>query len=90
MAISANYESIVNNVYHYIWTQLNQLDVFLATDPNNAVLTAQWEAFWNVLAHLDPDAAADRAKSYKAREQFMPETEVQVPLGDFKTLEAMR
>lgn len=68
MAISVNYESIVNNVYHYIWTQLNQLDVFLQVSPDDPVLQAQWEAYWNVLAHLDPEAAADRVKSYKERE----------------------
>ena len=69
---------------------MNQLDVFLATDPDNKVLTAQWEVLWNVLAHLDPDAAADRAKSYKVREQFTPEAAVEIPVGDFKTFEAMR
>lgn len=72
MAISVNYESIVNNVYHYIWTQLNQLDVFLQVSPDDPVLQAQWEAYWNVLAHLDPEAAADRVKSYKEREALRP------------------
>lgn len=72
MAISVNYESIVNNVYHYVWTQLNQLDVFLQTSPDDPVLQAQWEVYWNVLAHLDPEAAADRVKSYKEREALRP------------------
>lgn len=72
MAISVNYESIVNNVYHYVWTQLNQLDVFLQVSPDDPVLQAQWEAYWNVLAHLDPEAAADRVKSYKEREALRP------------------
>lgn len=65
-----NYEAIVNNIYHFIWTEMNKLDVEIANSTSPWILEARREAYWNVLAHLDPVAAADRIKSYDEREKF--------------------
>ena len=64
---------VIDNVYHYVWTQMNWLDVMLDSAPPNEdyiMYKAMREAYWNVLAHLDPQAAADRIKSYGDRERL--------------------
>ena len=68
--MNINYKSIVDNIYHFIWTEMNKLDVDIANSPSPQILEAQREAYWNVLAHLDPEAAADRIKSYDEREKW--------------------
>lgn len=69
--MNINYKSIVDNIYHFIWTEMNKLDVMIDAAPSNVnELIAQRETYWAVLAHLDPDAAADRIKSYDEREKM--------------------
>lgn len=67
-----NDKAVIDNVYHYIWTQMNWLDVMMddCTNENYGVYRGQREAYWNVLAHLDPEAAADRIRSYGERERL--------------------
>jgi hypothetical protein len=52
---------------------MNWLDVMLDSAPPNEdyiMYKAMREAYWNVLAHLDPQAAADRINSYGDRERL--------------------
>jgi hypothetical protein len=65
-------KAVIDNVYHYIWTQMNWLDVMMddCTNENYGVYKGMREAYWNVLAHLDPEAAADRIRSYGERERL--------------------
>ena len=65
-------KAVIDNVYHYIWTQMNWLDVMMddCTNENYGVYKGMREAYWNVLAHLDPEAAADRIKSYGERDRL--------------------
>ena len=65
-------KAIIDNVYHYIWTQMNWLDVMMddCTNENYGIYKGMREAYWNVLAHLDPEAAADRIRSYGERERL--------------------
>lgn len=68
-----NDKAVINNVYYYVWTQMNWLDVMLDSAPYNEnyiIYKAMREAYWNVLAHLDPQAAADRIRSYDEREKL--------------------
>ena len=67
-----NDKAIIDNVYHYIWTQMNWLDVMMddCTNENYGIYKGMREAYWNVLAHLDPEAAADRIRSYGERERL--------------------
>lgn len=73
------YEAIVNNVYHFIWTEMNQLDVWIdnprgLTLEQRDKLILEREVYWKVLAHLDAAAAADRIRSYDEREKLKAET----------------
>ena len=67
-----NDKAVIDNVYHYIWTQMNWLDVMIddCTNENYGIYKGMREAYWNVLAHLDPEAAADRIRSYGERERL--------------------
>ena len=67
-----NDKAVIDNVYHYIWTQMNWLDVMMddCTNENYGIYKGMREAYWNVLAHLDPEAAADRIRSYGERERL--------------------
>ena len=63
------YKAIIDTLYHYVWTELNQLDVLLDND-EDARLEAERRAYWNVLAHIDAAAAADRIRSYEERDRI--------------------
>lgn len=68
-----NDKDVIDNVYYYVWTQMNWLDVMLDSAPHDEyyiMYKAMREAYWNVLAHLDPQAAADRINSYRDRERL--------------------
>lgn len=67
-----NYKAIIDTLYHYVWTELNQLDVLLDNAALEEVekLEAERRAYWNVLAHLDAAAAADRIRSYEERDRI--------------------
>ena len=74
-----NYKAIVDNVYHFIWTEMNQLDVRIdnprgLTLEDRDKLILEREIYWKVLAHLDAAAAADRIRSYDEREKLRAET----------------
>jgi len=67
-----NDKAVIDNVYHYVWTQMNWLDVTMENEEGEmyGIHKAMREAYWNVLAHLDPAAAADRINSYGERERL--------------------
>ena len=74
-----NYKAVVDNLYHFIWTEMNQLDVRIDNPLGLSLeererLILEREIYWKVLAHLDAAAAADRIRSYDERERLRAET----------------
>lgn len=64
-----DYKAIIDSLYHYVWTELNQIDVLLDGNEDEALM-AERRAYWNVLAHIDAAAAADRIRSYEERDRL--------------------
>lgn len=74
-----NYKAVVDNLYHFIWTEMNKLDLRIDNPLGLSLeererLILEREIYWKVLAHLDAASAADRIRSYDERERLRAET----------------